>query len=211
MNKNIFQLCCELKSKEVSQSFKTQITKKDNIHTHGGMSQASADGEKIELEDKLFALILRPDRKQMLAHLTHTMSLKCKYLGTTHSVRHEEQLAFSDWINTNLGHDEHLHHILPLNDTGLGLYDAVKDGITQYDHIFATISRLQTDIFAGILLCKIVNHSCPDTVDERVINMKPNSVYKRCASLQTFCHNPKLNFLLALLHLHKSLNFAQFC
>ena len=40
-----FQLCCELKSKEVSQSFKQAVTKKDNIKTHGGMSQASADGE----------------------------------------------------------------------------------------------------------------------------------------------------------------------
>ena len=39
------QLCCELKSKEVSQSFKRVVTKKDNIQTHGGMSQASADGE----------------------------------------------------------------------------------------------------------------------------------------------------------------------
>ena len=69
----------------------------------------------------------------------------------------EEQLAFSDWINTNLGEDLHLTHILPLADSGLSLYDAVKD---------------------GILLCKIVNHSCSDTVDERVINMKPNSLYK---------------------------------
>jgi len=118
-------LCCELKSKEVSQSFKRVVTKKDNIQTHGGMSQASAD-------------------------------------GTTHSVRAEEQLAFSDWINTNLGGDQHLEHILPLHHTGAGLYDAVKD---------------------GILLCKIVNHSCPDTVDERVINMKPNSVYKRHENL----------------------------
>ena len=62
----------------------------------------------------------------------------------------EEQLAFSDWINTNLGEDLHLTHILPLADSGLSLYDAVKD---------------------GILLCKIVNHSCSDTVDERVINI----------------------------------------
>lgn len=85
-------LCCELKSKEVSQSFKRVVTKKDNIQTHGGMSQASA-------------------------------------IGTTHSVRTEEQLAFSDWINTNLGGDEHLNHLLPLNETGHGLYEAVKDGI----------------------------------------------------------------------------------
>ena len=43
------QLCCELKSKEVSQSFKRVVTKKDNIQTHGGMSQASADGEQIRV------------------------------------------------------------------------------------------------------------------------------------------------------------------
>ena len=79
-------------------------------------------------------------------------------LGTTHSVRSEEQMAFSDWINTNLGHDEDLQHLLPLDHEGKNLYDAVKD---------------------GILLSKIVNHSCPDTVDERVINKNPNSVYKR--------------------------------
>ena len=77
---------------------------------------------------------------------------------SVHIVSLEEQAAFSDWINTNLGEDLHLTHILPLADSGLSLYDAVKD---------------------GILLCKIVNHSCQDTVDERVINLKPNSVDKR--------------------------------
>ena len=41
----IFQLCCELKSKEVSQTFKKVVSKKDNIQTHGGMSEASAQGE----------------------------------------------------------------------------------------------------------------------------------------------------------------------
>merc|ERR1712223_109760 len=35
----------------------------------------------------------------------------------------------------------------------------------------------------GILLCKVVNHSCPDTVDERVINMRPNSVYTQHENL----------------------------
>jgi len=118
-------LCCEIRSKEVSQTFKKVVSRKDNITKHGGMSEASAE-------------------------------------GTTHSVRMEEQLAFSDWINTNLGEDENLKHILPLCETGTNLYDAVKD---------------------GILLCKVVNHSCPDTVDERVINMKPNSVYTRHENL----------------------------
>jgi len=116
-------LCCELKSKEVSQTFKKVVSKRDNIQTHGGMSEASAE-------------------------------------GTQHSVRMEEELAFSDWINTNLGQDPTLAHILPIQDHHL--YEAVKD---------------------GILLCKVVNHSCPDTVDERVINMRPNSVYTQHENL----------------------------
>ena len=99
-----------------------------------------------------------PQTLQKYFQFNEVMSNICYCAGTTHSVRVEEQLAFSDWINTNLGSDQDLTHILPLADSGLSLYDAVKD---------------------GILLCKIVNHSCPDTVDERVIDMKPNSVYKR--------------------------------
>ncbi|XP_042855233.1 plastin-2-like [Penaeus japonicus] len=49
--------------------------------------------------------------------------------GTTHSVRLEEQLAFSDWINSNLEGDPHLAHVLPIDGEGRCLYDRVKDGI----------------------------------------------------------------------------------
>lgn len=57
------QLCTDLKSKDVALTFKTQLTKKDNLQKLGGMSEASSE-------------------------------------GTTHSVRHEEQVAFSNWINS---------------------------------------------------------------------------------------------------------------
>ncbi|XP_076044276.1 plastin-2 fimbrin isoform X2 [Oratosquilla oratoria] len=82
--------------------------------------------------------------------------------GTTHSVRLEEQLAFSDWINTNLGHDADLRHLLPLDSEGKTLYDKVKD---------------------GILLCKIINHSCPDTIDERALNMRNLTLYTKHENL----------------------------
>ncbi|KAK2718598.1 hypothetical protein QYM36_005813, partial [Artemia franciscana] len=49
--------------------------------------------------------------------------------GTTHSVRLEEQLAFSDWVNSNVGEDLDLKHLLPIKDDGKSLYDTVKDGI----------------------------------------------------------------------------------
>ena len=41
----------------------------------------------------------------------------------------EEQLAFSDWINSNLGQDPDLKHLLPIDPEGKGLFEKVKDGI----------------------------------------------------------------------------------
>ncbi|KAH8420178.1 hypothetical protein KR009_006865 [Drosophila setifemur] len=118
-------LCLDLKSKDVASTFKTVVSKKENLETLGGMSSISSE-------------------------------------GTTHSVRLEEQLAFSDWINSNLGHDKDLQHLLPIDSEGKRLYLSIKD---------------------GILLCKIINHSCPDTIDERAINKKNLTVYREFENL----------------------------
>lgn len=82
--------------------------------------------------------------------------------GTTHSVRQEEQAAFSNWINIKLENDPDLKHILPLDPNGDNLYEAIKD---------------------GILLCKIINFSCPDTIDERAINKKNLTLYTKHENL----------------------------
>lgn len=82
--------------------------------------------------------------------------------GTTHSVRQEEQAAFSNWINIKLKDDPDLKHILPLDQNGDNLYEAIKD---------------------GILLCKIINFSCPDTIDERAINKKNLTLYTKHENL----------------------------
>ncbi|XP_066997447.1 plastin-2 [Anabrus simplex] len=119
------QLCSELKANEVASTFKKVVSKKENLETLGGMSDASSE-------------------------------------GTTHSVRLEEQLAFSDWINSNLGFDPDLRHLLPIDQEGKMLYERVKD---------------------GILLCKIINHSCPDTIDERAINKKNLTLYTKHENL----------------------------
>lgn len=118
-------LCVDLKAKDVASTFKTAVSKKENLETLGGMSSQSAE-------------------------------------GTTHSVRMEEQLAFSDWINSNLGHDADLKHLLPIDAEGKALYLKIKD---------------------GIMLCKIINHSCPDTIDERAINKKNLTVYREFENL----------------------------
>ena len=38
------QLCTDLKSKDVALTFKTQLSKKDNLEKMGGMSSSSAEG-----------------------------------------------------------------------------------------------------------------------------------------------------------------------
>lgn len=118
-------LCIDLKAKEVASTFKSAVSRKENVEKLGGMSDQSAE-------------------------------------GTTHSVRFEEQLAFSDWINSNLRQDPDLKHLLPIDAEGKALYQKIKD---------------------GILLCKIINHSCPDTIDERAINKKNLTVYREFENL----------------------------
>lgn len=83
-------------------------------------------------------------------------------IGTTHSVRLEEQISFSEWINSNLLNDQDLKHLLPIDPEGKALYEKIKD---------------------GILLCKLINHSCPDTIDERAINKKNLTVYTKFENL----------------------------
>lgn len=66
-------------------------------------------------------------KRENLQHLGGTSDASNE--GTTHSVRVEEQLAFSDWINSNLRHDPDLLQLLPIDSEGQFLYDRVKDGI----------------------------------------------------------------------------------
>ncbi|XP_051716787.1 plastin-3 isoform X1 [Ctenopharyngodon idella] len=71
--------------------------------------------------------------------------------GTQHSFSEEERFAFVNWINTALEHDPDCKHVLPMNPNTDALFKAVGD---------------------GIVLCKMINLSVPDTIDERTINKK---------------------------------------
>ncbi|XP_072111129.1 plastin-1-like [Mobula birostris] len=71
--------------------------------------------------------------------------------GTQHSYEEEEKVAFVNWINKALEGDPDCKHLIPMNPNSDLLFSAVGD---------------------GILLCKMINLSQPDTIDERVINKK---------------------------------------
>ncbi|XP_078266544.1 plastin-1-like [Rhinoraja longicauda] len=71
--------------------------------------------------------------------------------GTQHSYEEEEKVAFVNWINKALEGDPDCKHLIPMDPNHDRLFSAVGD---------------------GILLCKMINLSQPDTIDERVINKK---------------------------------------
>uniref|UniRef100_A0A8B9H8Y2 Lymphocyte cytosolic protein 1 (L-plastin) n=1 Tax=Astyanax mexicanus TaxID=7994 RepID=A0A8B9H8Y2_ASTMX len=71
--------------------------------------------------------------------------------GTQHSYSEEEKVAFVNWINKALEKDPDCKHVLPMDPSSNDLFTAVGD---------------------GIVLCKMINLSVPDTIDERTINKK---------------------------------------
>uniref|UniRef100_A0A8C4WU66 Plastin 1 n=1 Tax=Eptatretus burgeri TaxID=7764 RepID=A0A8C4WU66_EPTBU len=71
--------------------------------------------------------------------------------GTQHSYSEEEKVAFVNWINRMLENDPDCSHLLPMNPASDDLFRIVQD---------------------GIILCKVINLSQPDTIDERAINKK---------------------------------------
>ncbi|KAL8574355.1 hypothetical protein ACOMHN_057347 [Nucella lapillus] len=82
--------------------------------------------------------------------------------GTTHTVKAGEQKAFAEWINRHLSDDPDCKGLLPLDDDGTQLFGKMGD---------------------GILLCKLINHSVPDTIDERTMNKQNMSLYRRHENL----------------------------
>ncbi|CAL8300952.1 unnamed protein product [Boreogadus saida] len=82
--------------------------------------------------------------------------------GTQHSYSDEEKVAFVNWINKALDKDPDCSHLLPMNPQNDSLFKSVRD---------------------GILLCKMVNLSQPDTIDERVINTKKMSTFTMTENL----------------------------
>ncbi|KAM4609029.1 plastin-2 [Polymixia lowei] len=71
--------------------------------------------------------------------------------GTQHSYSEEEKVAFVNWVNKALEKDLDCKHVIPMSSSNNDLFTAVGD---------------------GIILCKMINLSVADTIDERTINKK---------------------------------------
>ncbi|CEF64966.1 Fimbrin [Strongyloides ratti] len=79
-----------------------------------------------------------------------------------HTIRVEEEVAFSNWINSHLSEDSDLKKYLPVNAETHELYQKLDD---------------------GLILCKLINLAVPETIDERVINKKNLNTYSKLENL----------------------------
>ncbi|XP_072302526.1 plastin-3 [Eucyclogobius newberryi] len=89
------------------------------------------------------------NRKEGILAIGGTSELSSE--GTQHSYSEEERFAFVNWINSALEKDPDCKHVLPMDPDTDSLFTSLGD---------------------GIVLCKMINLSVPDTIDERTINKK---------------------------------------
>jgi plastin-1 len=72
-------------------------------------------------------------------------------MASSHTYSREETEAYVEHINSVLGHDKDIKSLFPIKPEGRDLFEKCAD---------------------GRLLCKLINNAVPDTIDERVVNLK---------------------------------------
>ncbi|GCC30518.1 hypothetical protein chiPu_0008969 [Chiloscyllium punctatum] len=101
--------------------------------------------------------------------------------GTQHSYSEEEKYAFVNWINKALESDPDCNSMLPMDPNTDALFKAVDN---------------------GIVLCKMINLSVPDTIDERTINKKKLTAFTiQCVN---FSNNPDYSTVCDPMHFIKT-------
>lgn len=110
--------------------------------------------EKVQQGKTKFGLADQADKAKKLVKVGGLSEGSAE--GTTHSFSEEEKLAFVDWINYQLEKDPDLTKVLPIPEDGDGLFQSVYD---------------------GLVLCKLINSSVPNTIDERAINKGKLNVF----------------------------------
>ncbi|PIO37678.1 hypothetical protein AB205_0055150, partial [Aquarana catesbeiana] len=149
-------LAQELKSKDVSRTFRRSITRKQGITALGGTSSISSQGTQHSYSGNtqyqlvfisLYGLVI--DTLKFLVWLGVIERTNQYLQQTTVLFSDEEKVAFVNWLNKVLKDDPDCQHLLPMNPSNNSLFTSLRD---------------------GILLCKMINLSQPDTIDERAIN-----------------------------------------
>ncbi|KAI9636262.1 putative Fimbrin [Dioszegia hungarica] len=107
---------------------------------------------RIEVEDwvQLHSLLKAGKNQPLLETTKGKISVKgTAGTNSSHTINEDERTSFTDHINGVLAGDKDIGHILPIPSDTMQLFDECRD---------------------GLILCKLINDSVPDTIDERVLN-----------------------------------------
>ncbi|XP_063808722.1 plastin-1-like, partial [Pseudophryne corroboree] len=139
------------RSDRKSEGVSSRVTPGKHPCTHSRVQPGSCQSETLiqDLKSKDVSRTFRKsiNRRQGITAIGGTSAISSQ--GTQHSYSEEEKVAFVNWINKALKDDPHCQHLLPMDPSNNSLFTSLRD---------------------GILLCKMVNLSQPDTIDERAIN-----------------------------------------
>ena len=102
-----------------------------------------------------------------LMHRLESSKGKIAVMGTAgtnaqHTINEDERRSFTDHINGVLAQDKDVGHLLPIPTDTMQLFDECK-GMSPRD-------GRRLSIADGLILCKLINDSVPETIDERVLN-----------------------------------------
>ncbi|KAF8308193.1 hypothetical protein DL93DRAFT_2126873 [Clavulina sp. PMI_390] len=120
---------------------------------------------KVELEDyvELVAKLRtqRDEQKNVLVTKAGKVTVKGTTESTSHTINQEERSQFTAHINGVLEGDPDVGARLPVPTDTMQIFDECRD---------------------GLILCKLINDSVPDTIDTRVLNIakagKPLNAFK---------------------------------
>ncbi|KAM9787232.1 plastin-1-like isoform X1 [Syngnathus typhle] len=143
--------------REILETFAAGDTNKDEKISFEEFVAIYQELKSKKLSETFRKSITRRDGIQSFGGMSGISSV-----GTQHSYSDEEKVAFVNWINKALAKDPDCSHLLPMNPNDNSLFTSVRD---------------------GILLCKMINLSQPDTIDERVINTRKLTTFTMTENL----------------------------
>jgi plastin-1 len=109
---------------------------------------------KVELDDWVELNVkLRESQSGLTKKAGGKMLVQGSNANVSHTINEDERTEFTNHINTVIENDPDVGHLHPIPTNTMQLFDECKD---------------------GLILCKLINDSVPETIDFRVLN-KPTS------------------------------------
>ncbi|TFK28467.1 fimbrin [Coprinopsis marcescibilis] len=109
---------------------------------------------KVELEDWVELNVkLRTQQQTQITKKAGKVTVQGSNANVSHTLNEDERSEFTNHINTVIENDPDVGHRYPIPTDTMQIFDECKD---------------------GLVLCKLINDSVPDTIDTRVLN-KPTA------------------------------------